>query len=432
MTLDRRRFLKLTTGALAVGGLGAIAGCSSSCPDSDDPTPDEYVSIEATETGGYDEPPGGTWRQSHGDAGRTGFADGALPGSDLAVRWRTGLEMPLTDSGSLSASAPTVGNGTVVVADSQRVHALSLETGEALWQTETPSPTPREGVVEDDADTVAPTIGPQGNVYVGAEEGLVVLDGSDGSVRWRDEELRNVGSPAILGETVFALGASTIAVSDLTGGERWRRSIERQDASVPPGVDEATVVVATDDGVRAFDTATSEQRWQSRNRLETHPVLVDGTCYLGNFDGLHAIDATSGEELWSFRRGDARAMLSPVVTPDTIYAVEQPAEAGAASFALDRTGGEPEPRWCSKIGDGTVTAATDDFALTSLTIGRGSTAPRGIVAFSKSFGEAPWAIEGGHRPRDWLTPPAVLDGTVITSTRGGVVTAISGGGGSNG
>lgn len=428
MTLSRRRFLKRTTGALLVGGIAGLAGCSSSCPDSEEPTPDESLSIETTPEGGYDRPPSGAWPLRHGRAGRTGFADGSLPERDLIVRWRTRLDLPDTDRGGLSASGPTVGNGMVVIADSGQVHALSLDSGEPLWETETPPPTYREAGSEDEADTVSPTVGPDGQVYVGTEDGLVVLEGTDGSVAWGDEELRTVASPAVVDDRVFAYGTRSLAAYDRSGDELWRRSVGRDNSSVPPAVEDSTVVVATEDGVRGFDAETSEQRWHVRERAETHPVLVGGTCLVGNFDGLHAIDATTGDREWSFRRGDARAMLSPVVTPDTIYAVEQPGEAGAASFALDRTGGEPEPRWCSAIGSGAVTAATDGLALTSLRIGRGSTAPHGIVAFTKSLGEARWAIEGGTRPRDWLTPPAVLDGTVIASTRGGVVAAISGAG----
>jgi outer membrane protein assembly factor BamB len=149
--------------------------------------------------------------------------------------------------------------------------------------------------------------------------------------------------------------------------------------------------------------------------------------FVGNYDGLHAFSVSSGEVQWTVDRGSGRAFRSPIVTADSIYTVEQPGEAGAAAFALDREDGEPSPRWCSAIGSGSVTAATDERALAILGLGTGPHAAQSIVSFSRPRGAVRWALRGGSHPRDWVTPPAVLDGGVIVTTRGGTVVGVGGG-----
>jgi outer membrane protein assembly factor BamB len=365
---------------------------------------------------------------ARGTPGRTGFASGSLPEADLSLQWRATIDLPDTDRGSLSASAPVVGEGLVVVADSRRVHAYSVSTGELEWRSDPVAPTFYDSLYEYEANTAAPAIGPDGTVVVPSEDGLFGLAPADGAVEWAVTDLRNVGPPAIADGTVLAQGRETVLALDVGGSERWRRSVSRGEEPTPPALGPEAVVARTESGLRGFDPATGEERWSSDQRTESGPVLDGGVCLVGNTGGLHALDARSGAERWSFSRGDYRALLSPVVAPDTIYAVEQPGEAGAASFALDRTDGEPEPRWCSYIGSGSVAAATAEMALGILSIGEGPDAAQGIVGFSAPLGDSLWAIEGGSRPRDWVTPPAILDGVVIATTRGGTVAAISGAG----
>lgn len=427
MTLQRRSFLRLISGSLATGGLLALAGCSSSCPDNDRPNPDHTVSIGATPTGPLAARPGGSWPTIHGDPGNTGYSTASLPKGDIALRWRHELDLPISDEGTLSASAPAVGSGMVVVADSRGVTALSVESGEELWRHSDLPVTAHDTISEYQANTATPTIGPDGTVYVGAQRGLVVLDGSDGTEAWSVEDLSAVVPPRLVDGTVFAMGKETLVAVDQSGAERWRRSIAGFDTLTPPAVGSERIVAPVSGDLKAFETESGADAWERDRTPEGHPAISNERCLVGDFDGLHGLDLETGESQWSFSRGEHRALVSPAITPETIYAVEQPGEAGDASFALDRTDGEPEARWCSYIGSGAVTAATDDLALAVLQLGEGPEAPQSIAAFSASLGEAVWAIEGGSRPADWVTPPAVLEDTVIATTRGGTVVAVSGG-----
>lgn len=425
MVSTRRRYLQSVAGVLAVAGIAGLSGCSSSCPDGDRPTPEETISIFADSQGPFETAPAGVWNAPHGDAGNTGYADVSLPENGIETRWRTGIPLPETDSGGLSASPPTVGRDAVFVADERRVHALSKRTGEPRWQSDAISPTFHDTISEYRANTVAPAVGPSGDVYVGTTDGLVALDGSDGSIRWTVTDLRYVATPAVVDGVVYASGADHLVSVTLDGEERWRRLAPRGAAPSPPAVGDDRVVYAADASVVAVDT-TGTAVWERRRQTDSQ-VVIDGTnCYVGNTDGLHAIALASGEPQWTFDRGEHRALLSPVVTPETFYVVEQPGEAGAASFALDRLDGEPTARWCSYVGSGAVTAASRDLALTSTSLGTGPDAAQTIVAFTADFGTAMWAIEAGSRPRSWLNPPALLDGAIVVTTRGGTVAAMGG------
>ncbi|MFB6133885.1 MAG: PQQ-binding-like beta-propeller repeat protein [Halanaeroarchaeum sp.] len=423
MSPSRRRFLQVC-GGLATGAMLGLAGCSSSCPDTSPPTPDAVVSFRDGPIGSFGSLPGGEWPSLHGNSGNTGYAPGTLPDSGLAVRWRTAIDLPATDTGGLSTSAPAVAGETVYVADEERVHALSLRTGAVQWTSDVISPTRFDSYQEAAASTVSPTVGPEGTVYVGATEALIALNGDDGTVLWSIDGLKSVAAPVIGNGTVFGLGSRAMVAVDPDGTERWRRDVARPGPPTTPAFGSGTVVFSGDGTIHAFDAESGDDAWSSPMSVETHVAIEDGVVYAGTYEGLHAIDLETGDDRWTFTRGEYRALQSPVITPDTIYAIEQPGEAGAASFALDRTDGEPTARWCSSVGSGTVTAATDSIALVATDLGEGPAARRALLGFSAARGQAHWALAGGSYPRDWLTAPAVLDGAIVLATRGGTVVAI--------
>jgi len=420
-SLDRRTLLS----AAATGSLAALAGCSSSCPDSGEPEPDALVDTGAAAARPFDAVPGTDWRAPRNDAGNTGFAREVTPPEPpLGVRWRTSVPTAPTGGTAAPASAPAVADGLVVVATTGGVSALRFRDGAEAWRTTGLTPNTTGPTYGYDDEVVPPVLGGDGTVLVGGRDALVALDPDDGSERWRYTGADGFGPPAVNGGAVYA-GASgaVVALDAADGTERWTADVE--DAAGLPAVADGAVVVDVDGGTLALEAATGEERWRSAVRGEFYPVAADGLVYLGTYEGLHAVDLSSGDERWRFDRGSGRAFSSPVVADDTLYVVERPGEAGMATFALDRADGAPEPRWCSDVGEGAVTAATADraFGLLSTSLApddEGSAV--GLVAFDDRLGDAVWGLPATDR----LLPPAVVDGAVVAVDRRGTVRAVGG------
>jgi len=115
---------------------------------------------------------------------------------------------------------------------------------------------------------------------------------------------------AVLGQTVFAIGAELLALDLASGKVRWRVKAERgQFASL--GVAGNTVYVTGTDpcGVYAFNGASGARRWFCETpRLNVDKPVTVGprTVYVPAFqnnDGFFAIDAASGKLLWNFTDG---------------------------------------------------------------------------------------------------------------------------------
>lgn len=424
----RRTYLRTLSATALVASVG-LAGCSSSCPDTDEPTPGTVLTATTQPIGGFDAVPGGSWRFPHGTAGNAGYTGVSSRPDSVEVRWRTELGLADAPEVAGTASAPTAADGGVYVAGAGGVYALDLRTGERLWQTGTVTPTVADTIWEFQPATASPVVGPEGSVYVGATDGVIALDPTDGGVRWRYEQGSDFTTPVVDGETVVAATPeAVVALDTATGDERWRSSVARQAGIEPPALGPDSVAVGVERGTDVLYRASGETRWRTDRGGEFYPVLDDGVVYVGDYDGLAAFDAEAGDERWTFERGGGRGYSPPVLTDEIIYAVEQPGEASWATFALNRTGEEPTPRWCSEIGSGAVTAATDAEALAIAPTARGPGSSQSVIAFSERFGEARWGYRSGGGSRGWVLPPAVLEDAVVITDRQGTVAAIGPGG----
>jgi outer membrane protein assembly factor BamB len=410
-SITRRTLL----GTLAAGATVGIAGCSSSCPDSDTPEPSVVVGTDDAGSS-FETPPDGSWPSPRFDAANTGHAPGRPPTDALGVQWRTTLPAPRVDGAGADASSPAVADGRVYVTTGAGAFALSLRDGTEGWRHGTTPATTGPTVGYD--DELAPPVVADGRVYLATVDGVVALRAADGSVAWRATEAAATGVPTVHGDGLVVPTADGLVGLDATdGSRRWTAGV---DATLP-AVADGTVVASGEETV-ALDAATGDRRWSASTQAEFYPVVADGVVFLGTYSRLVGVGLDDGAERWTVDRGGGRTFSAPVITPETVYTVERPGEAGDATFALDRTGdGAPEPRWCSYVGEGAVTAASGDhaFALQS-----GSTEPEGprLVAFTERFGEATW----GYAPTDRPVPPAVLDGGVVTVTRRGTVAAVGG------
>ncbi|AZH26449.1 outer membrane protein assembly factor BamB family protein [Haloplanus aerogenes] len=410
-SITRRTFL----GTLAASASVGVAGCSSSCPDSDAPEPS--VVVGTGEAGsGFETLPGGAWPSPRFDAGNTGHPPSRRPPTDPSLRWRTTLPAPRVDDARADASAPTVADGQVYLTTGAGAFALALRDGAERWHVDdlTPATTDHYG------NELVPPVVDDGRVYVATGAGVVALHADDGTTAWRNTDAAAAGVPTVSGDTLFvptADGLIGLATDD--GSRRW--AVDGVNTSLP-AVADGTVVVGGEETV-ALDAATGDRRWSAPVRPEAHPVVADGTVYLGTYEGLVGLRLDDGSERWRVDRGSGRTFSAPVVTPETIYAVERPGEAPDATFALDRGGdGPPDPRWCSYVGDGAVAAAAGGHAFALQSGSSDQRPPPQLVAFTARFGEATWGYATAERP----LPPALLDGALVSVTDRGTAVAFGG------
>jgi outer membrane protein assembly factor BamB len=410
-SIDRRTFL----GTLSAGGALGLAGCSSSCPDSDSPEP--AVVFGTGDAGsGFESLPGGSWPTPRFDARNTGHARSHRLPDSPSVRWRTTLPTPDVEGVDAGTSPPTVADGRVYLTTGRGAVALSLRDGTDRWRrAELGRPVGTDRVL-------APPVVGEDAVFVATTDGLAALDPADGAVDWRYTSSAATGPPTVVGGGPVLPTDDGVVALAADGSERW--SAPTGTASRPPlAATDGTVVVAGE-AVTGLDAATGDRLWESSVRPESHPVVADGTVYLGTYEGLVGLRLDDGTERWTVDRGSGRAFSAPVVTDETVYAVERPGEAGDATFAFDRTGdGPPAPRWCSYVGEGAVAAAVDGHAVALQSGDEGDGAvPTRLVAFTRRFGEATWGFASAER----ALPPAVLDGGMVIANRLGTVAAVGG------
>lgn len=418
-SLRRRDVLAL----LATGAVAGLAGCSSSCPDSDDPDPETSVR-RPSDPAGFDSVPRGDWPAPRYDPGNAGYTpEGTIPTDSVAVRWQARPPTAPVNDVFYEASSPVVADDHVLVSTGAGVTALDLRDGTETWTTDAVSPAtvpPTHGYDEE----IVPPVAAGDTVFVAGRTELVALALADGTERWR-YETTSPGIPAVAEGSVFvASDAGTVALDPATGEERWR--VAEGSTVAVPAVDDGTVVCSggPDNETVALDAGTGDVRWRTGTIAEFYPVIADGSVYIGSYDGLYCYALGDGTRRWLLDRGSGRSLSAPVVTPDTLYLAERPGEAGDAAFAFDRTDGKPTPRWCSSVGDTTVPVGTDDHALVleGSVGGPGEQRPS-LVAFTAGFGDALWGLGGRRR----VLPPAVLDGAVVLTDDDGRVLALGGG-----
>lgn len=380
--------------ALGVG----LAGCSSSCPDSDPPDPDVTLRLDTTAVGTAATPlptQEHDWPQYRHDAGHTGVGDGnTVPTGDPRVAWK----QELTTAGVHDAASPPVlADGTVYVgSDNGAVTAFEATTGAVRWTNE------RVGT------KLSPAVA-DGALVVHDTDAVRSLALDDGSVQWEASLPLPTAAPTVHRDVVVASAKrGVVAFDHETGTRRWEAAAST--AEGPPAAFGSSVFVGREP-LAAHDLADGTRRSLTvGGRRPSAPVATESTLYVGSYDGLRA-SAHNGDQQWTYER-QTGGFAMPVVTDDLVYAVEQPPEGPSAVFALDTDSGEPAPSWCSRLGEGTAQAATPDAVLV------GTDDDRALQQFTSQFGEVGWRLRASSRIR---SPAVGTDAVFVTTDRGQVV-----------
>ena len=255
----------------------------------------------------------------------------AATGSQL---WRKKPAGPLRGS-------PTVAfNSIYVMTQDNQIHALSVETGEAIWQDAAASG--QAGVF----GVAAPSAG-QGTVIAGYSSGeLVAYRYENGRNLWSDALARTsistqVGSltdvdadPIIDGGRVYALGqGGRMAAYQLTTGQRiWDLTIA---GISTPAIAGSWLFTLTDDAkllAIAKDTGrirwvTQLEQWRDAKDKEgpifwTGPVLASGRLWVASSRGVvRSVDATTGVAS-PFTELKDGVSVPPVVADGMLYVLD--------------------------------------------------------------------------------------------------------------
>ena len=207
------------------------------------------------------------------------------------VRWTAVPSIP-TAWMALGDGAVHVAGHNVPSSDT-RVNVLDQVTGEVEWSYTVPAPPSAARLVVD------------GNVTVGHEGRIIVVDGGTGVVRWSaDRRLFGAGNGIVLGATSRDTGVALQAFDAPTGAPRWEiQLLGPSSGSWRTAIGFGRLVVAAGQRVDAFESATGRQLWQHG---ASRPVdYVGGTAdivFYRDLDGsrVTVLDAATGAPRWNW------------------------------------------------------------------------------------------------------------------------------------
>lgn len=237
------------------------------------------------------------------------------------------------DASSTLASAPPAldADGTLYVGGSEYdsdahemdyfVYAIDTSDGSIKW----------DKPMDESVMSSSPTIGVDGTIYIGAEDGyLYALDPQDGSRLWREDILSNsqyeepspmIGSDGTL--YIVRSPAGRLKALEDKGEEaevKWTYDSNSAYTAAALGPDDTIYFGDAEDNLYAINPeehAQQREKWvfEGDDRFDSSPVVgMDGTIYVGSDDNhLYAINPDGGEK-WATDLGTG-IRLSPIIGP---------------------------------------------------------------------------------------------------------------------
>jgi len=243
----------------------------------------------------------------------------------------TGDEEPDIDLEAIYGT-PLVSGGTVYFAAySGDVYALSLETGEPLWNQP----------FDTDSAIIAGIALAETALYVADDDGrLHVLDPQTGHRTDVFDAGEIIWAAPLLAEGVLyvaSVNGRLYALDAETFEPVWDAPFETGHGLISdPVLADGTVLVGgIDRELHAVDAETGDERWSfgADNWFWGRPLVEDGTVYAPSLDGrLYALSFESGEERWSFEAEDPDPLRSaPVLAGDVLVIADR----GGNVYGLD-------------------------------------------------------------------------------------------------
>jgi outer membrane protein assembly factor BamB len=253
-------------------------------------------------------------------------------------------------------------------------------------------------------------IGPDGSVYIGADDGRVyAFNGITGAILWSTiVQTAGVDSTPVLGaDGLLYVGAghSVVALVAANGVQKWRFATAGDVESAPALAPDGTLYFGADDAkVYAVHSSSGSLKWAfafpDNSTTDSSPALgADGMVYIGSDKGtLYALDGQRGALKWSFQAIGEISGAPAIGIDGTVYICAlNSAKTESVTYAINGESGLQ--RWSVThasqsapsvaIGmDGTVYGS--GVALTSII--------DGVVVEQRAM---VWAIDGNTAIQKW-------------------------------
>ncbi len=295
--------------------------------------------------------------------GSRGSRDGivyALEVSSAEVKWR----LPAPRFQAFTATPAVVKDRVYITTNTEgSLIALSLDSGEELWEYETGQ-----------LMRCSPCVTPGGLVCVGSFDkhlyALAEVEGGQAEPRWKFPTEGSIqSSPCYFdGKLYFGSDDAKVYCVSAEEGEKVWESPTSAAVRSSPRVQGGVVYVGSDDGcLYALDAQSGSELWKFRTegKVVASPYFYQGQVLLGSADGrLYRLDpARQGEEVWRYDTGKP-IVSSPCCKEGMVYFGSNDGNLYALEFATGKlvwqgsTGG---PINCSPVvGDGFVIVGSDD------------------------------------------------------------------------
>jgi outer membrane protein assembly factor BamB len=262
-------------------------------------------------------------------------------------------------------------------------------------------------------------IGPDGTVYIGADDGKVyALDGFTGAIRWATTvQPAGADSTPVLGADgclYMGAGHSVLAIDASTGAQKWKFETAGDVESAPALASDGTLYFGCDDAkVYALDSTNGTLQWYfpfpDGSDTDSSPALgLDGTVYIGSDKGmLYALQGQQGYLKWAFQAiGEISG--APVVGTDgavTLCALSA-AKTESLTYAIDAHTGLPNWAVSHASQSAPSVAIGSDGTVFVSGVGTPSTLD-GMLVVPRAVVWAHDGVTGVQKWEQWLEPGSV-------------------------
>ncbi len=247
------------------------------------------------------------WPMFKGGLRHTGHSSYNTSHVDGTEKWN------YSTSGAVNSSATIGLNGTIYVGSNDgNLYALNSNgterwnytTGGEIWSS--------------------PAVGSKGTIYFGNTDDYLYALNSNGTRKWRFQTGSNIiSSPAVGVDGTIYIGSDdgNLYAVNRNGTEKWNFSTSGRITSSPAIDGNGTIYVgSTDQNIYAINSnGTLKWKKTAWGSIHSSPAIHNGTIYFrSDQPGLYAV-STNGSSEWSYNQMTGNVRSSPTVADGNIY-----------------------------------------------------------------------------------------------------------------